>query len=82
MCQQNVVVIQGVPGVFSWTGGFTPSQPSGNISERDILAAATRFERCGCEDDACFLIDCWCAHQDDRATISRLMDEAWQKKLN
>lgn len=82
MCQQSVVVIKGIAGVFSWTVGFTPSKPPENISERDVLAAAARFDRCGCGDDACSLRECWYAHPDDRATIKRLMDESWQKRLN
>lgn len=79
MCQQ-IVIIRGVPGLFSWTEGFHPSSSSRIVTDRDVQAAAARLRRCGEDEDAEELRNCWCVHPDDRVTIERFLQEAWAQK--
>ena len=79
MCQQ-IVVIQGITGLFSWTEGFQPSHPPQTVTDQDIQAAAARLERCGEPEEAKELRACWCAHPNDRKTIKSFLEEAWAQK--
>lgn len=79
MCQQ-IIMMGGVPGLFSWTEGFHPSNPPQIVTDQDVQAAAARLERCGESEEARSLRECWCAHPDDRVTIERFLEEAWAQK--
>ena len=80
MCQQ-IIMMGGVPGLFSWTEGFQPSYPPQTVTDQDIQAAAARLERCGEPEEAKELRACWCAHPDDRKAIKAFLEEAWAQKF-
>ena len=79
MCQQ-IVVVSGILGLFSWTEGFQPSNPPQTVTDQDVQAAVARLRRCGKSEEAGALMDCWCAHPDDRKAIKAFLEEAWAQK--